>query len=102
MVDHTDIIRGLLSSITALDGLPHPRPAGRLLLAVALAGKGANDDAVAGLASMPVAGARDVIPTMLLGVSMSPPSSLPTRSGIRITADGQRHLINMRDHLIGG
>ena len=52
MVDYTLLMRGLLSAVTALDELPHPRPAGRLLLAAALAGKGANDDAVASLASM--------------------------------------------------
>ncbi|MGI3901549.1 MAG: hypothetical protein ACRYGP_01340 [Janthinobacterium lividum] len=51
MDDHTQLIRGLLSAVTALDELLHPRPAGRLLLAAALAGTGANDDAVASLAS---------------------------------------------------
>ena len=110
MSDHTDIMRGLLSAITSLDELPHPRPAGRLLLAAALAGKSATDDAVASLASMPVAVARDVIPTMLVRCQHVPPLLAAktnqhllgvTYSNIRITADGQRRLIRMRDHLIG-
>ncbi len=111
MGDHTHLMRGLLSAVTALEELPHPRPAGRLLLAAALAGKGANDDAVASFASMPVAVAREVIPTMLVRCQHVPPLLAAktnrhllgtTYSNIRITADGQRRLILMRDHLIGG
>jgi hypothetical protein len=109
--DHTDLMRGLLSAITSLDELPHPRPAGRLLLAAALAGKGANDDAVASLASLPVAVAREVISTMLVRCQHVPPLLAAktnrdilgvTYSNIRITADGQRRLIRMRDHLVSG
>ena len=111
MDDHTALMRGLLSAVTALDELPHPRQAGRVLLAAALAGKGCSDDAVASLASMPVAVVRDVIPTMLVRCLIVP-ALLGARtnahplginySNIRVTADGQRRLISMRDHLIGG
>ncbi|MGI3903358.1 MAG: hypothetical protein ACRYGP_13085 [Janthinobacterium lividum] len=109
MDDHTALMRGLPSAITAFDELPHPRPAGRLLLA-ALAGKGANDDAVASLASMPVTVAREVTPTMLVRCQHVPTLLAAktnrhllgtTYSNIRITADGQRRSIRMRDRLIG-
>ena len=72
MDDHTELVRGLLSAVTALDALPHLRGAGRLLLSAALAGKGRSDDAVASLASMPISVAREVIPTMLVWVPACP------------------------------
>lgn len=45
--DHTRLLRALLSAVTDLDELPHPRHAGRVLLAAAVEGKGCSDDAVA-------------------------------------------------------
>ena len=44
--DQTRLLRALLSAVTDLDELPHPRHAGRLLLAAAVEGKGCSDDAV--------------------------------------------------------
>ena len=51
--------------MTDLDELPHLGPTGRVLLAAAVAGNGASDDAVARAASMPVAIVRDVLLSML-------------------------------------
>ena len=60
---------------------------------------------------MPIAVARDVIPTMLVRCLHAPPLLAAktnrhplgtTYTNIRITADGQRRLIGMRDHLLGG
>ena len=53
--DHTRLLRALLSAVTDLNELPHPRHAGRLLLTAAVEGKGCSDDAVALAPSMPVA-----------------------------------------------
>ena len=61
----TRLLRGLLSAHTDLDVLPHAGPAGRVMLAAAVAGKGCSDDAVARAASMPVDAVRHIIPTML-------------------------------------
>ena len=61
----TRLLRGLLSAHTDLDVLPHAGPAGRVMLAAAVAGKGCSDDAVARAASMQVDAVRDIIPTML-------------------------------------
>ena len=52
--DHARLLRGLLAAHTDLDVLPHAGPAGRVMLAAAVAGKGCSDDAVAHTASMRV------------------------------------------------
>ena len=62
---HTKLLRGLLAAVTDLDVLPHAGPAGRVLLAAAVSGKGCSDDAVASNASMPVAAVREILPSML-------------------------------------
>jgi hypothetical protein len=63
--NYTRLLRALLSAVMDLDGLPHPRHTGRLLLAAAVEGKGCSDDAVARAASMPVDKEREVLPAML-------------------------------------
>ena len=107
--DHTRFLRALLTAVVDLDELPHPRHAGRLLLAAAVAGTGCSDDAVARAASMPVAIVREVLPSMLdrcLHVpalvtakeNRTPAGTLYT--GIRLTGEGQRRVLLMRDYLI--
>ena len=54
-----------LNVVADLDELPHPRVAGRIILAVAVVGRGCSDDAVARVASMPVDAVRAVIPAMV-------------------------------------
>ena len=51
--------RGLLAAVTDLDVLPHAGPAGRVMLAAAVAGNGCSDDAVALAASMLAAAVRE-------------------------------------------
>lgn len=60
--DHTRLLHALMTAGVDLNELPHPRHAGRLLLAVAVEGKDCSDAAVARIASMLVAIARDVLP----------------------------------------
>ena len=106
--DHTRFLRALLSAVTDLDELPHPRHTGRVLLAAAVAGKSCSDDAVARAASMPVAIVREVLPTMLdrclhvpalltAKANRTPAGTLYT--GIRLTGEGQRRALLMRDYL---
>ena len=63
--DQTRLLRALLSAVTDLDELPHPGPAGRVLLAAVVAGKSCSDDAVARAASMPVDAVREIIPALV-------------------------------------
>ena len=106
--DQTRLLRALLSAVTDLDELPHPRHAGRVLLAAAVAGKSCSDDAVARVASMPVAAVRDVLPSMLdrclhvpalftAKANRTPAGTLYT--GIRLTGEGQRRVLLMHDCL---
>ena len=98
-----------MSAVTDLDELPHPRHAGRLLLAAAVAGKSCSDDAVARTASMPVAAVREIIPSML-DRCLHVPALLVTKAnrtpagtlytGIRLTGEGQRRVLLMRDYLV--
>ena len=53
--DHMKLLCGLLAAYTDLDVLPHTGPAGRVMLAAAVAGKGCSNNAIARAASMPVA-----------------------------------------------
>ena len=96
--DHTRLLRTLLSAVTDLDELPHPRHAGRLLLAAAVAGKSCSDDAVARTASMPVAAVREVLPATLdrclhvpamLKATVNRHPLGTTYTGIRLTGEGQ-------------
>ena len=109
MDDHTRLLRAFLSAVTDLDELPHPRHAGRLLLAAAVEGKACSDDTVARAASMPVAIVRDVLPTMLdrclhvpalLTAKANRTPAGTTYTGIRLTGEGQRRVLLMRDCLI--
>ena len=59
--DHTQFLRALLTAVVDLDELPHPRHAGRVLLAAAVEGKGCSDDAVARAASMTGAAVRSTV-----------------------------------------
>ena len=108
MDDHTQLLRAMLTVVVDLDELPHPRHAGRVLLATAVAGKSCSDDAVARAASMPVAVVREIIPTMLdrclhvpallaAKANRTPAGTLYT--GIRLTGEGQRRVLLMRDCL---
>lgn len=45
--DHTRLLWAVLTAVVDLNELPHPRHAGRVLLAAAVAGSGVSDDAVA-------------------------------------------------------
>jgi hypothetical protein len=103
--DHTRILRALLTAVMDLDELPHSRHAGRVLLAAAVAGKSCSDDAVARVASMPVAAVRVVLPMMLdrclhvpalltAKANRTPAGTLYT--GIRLTSEGQHRVLLMR------
>ena len=107
--DYTRPLRALLTAVVVLDDLPHPRHAGRVLLAAAVEGKGCSDDAVARAASMPVAIVRDVLSTMLdrclhvpallvAKANHTPAGTLYT--GIRLTGEGQRRVLLLRDCLM--
>jgi hypothetical protein len=107
--DHIRFLRALLSAVTNLDELPHPRHAGQLLLAAAVEGKGCSDDAVARAASMPVAIVRDVLPSMLdrclhvpalLTAKTNRDPLGTTYTGIRLTGEGQRRVLLMRDYVV--
>ena len=106
--DHTRLLRALLTAVVDLDDLPHPGPAGRVLLAAAVAGKSCSDDAVARTTSLPVDAVREIIPTMLerclhvpallvAKANRTPAGTLYT--GIRLTGEGQRRVLLMRDCL---
>ena len=107
--DHTRLLRALVTAVVDLDDRPHPRHAGRVLLAAAVAGNGASDDAVARVASMPVDAVRAIIPAMVdrclhvpavltAKANRTPAGTLYT--GIRLTGEGQRRVLLMRDYLV--
>jgi hypothetical protein len=109
MTDHTRLLRALLSAVTNLDELPHPRHAGRLLLAAAVQGKGCSDDVVARVASMSVGAVRDVLPSMLdrylhvpalltAKVNRTPAGVLYT--GIQLTGERQCRVLLLRDYVV--
>ena len=106
--DHTWALRGLLAAVSDLAEVPHAGPVGRVLLAVAVAGKGCSDDTVARSASMPVDAVREVLPSMLVRCLQVPPlltaKANPHRlgltySGIRLTGEGSRRIIKLREYL---
>ena len=104
----TRLLRGLLEAVTSLDALPHGGPAGRVMLAAAVAGRGCSDDAIALAASMPVGEVREILPSMLercqhvpallaakvnrhpLGISFT---------GIRLMGEAERRLRKFQDYL---
>ena len=107
--DHTRLLRALLTAFVELNELPHPRHAGRVLLAAAVAGKSCSDDAVARTASLPVDAVREIIPSMVdrclhvpallvAKANRTPAGTLYT--GIRLTGEGQRRVLLMRDCLM--
>ena len=107
--DHTRLLRALLTAFVELNELPHPRHAGRVLLAAAVAGTSCSDSAVARTASLPVDAVREIIPSMVdrclrvpallvAKVNRTPAGILYT--GIRLTGEGQRRVLLMRDCLI--
>ena len=107
--DHTRLLRALLSAVTDLDELPHPRHAGRLLLAAAVEGKGCSDDVLAHAASMPVAAVRDVLPSMLdrclqvparLKATVNRHPLGTTYTGIRLSGEGRRRVLQVRDYVL--
>ena len=106
--DHTRLLRGLLAAVTDLDVLPHPGPAGRVLLAAAVSGKGCSDDTVASNASMPVAAVREILPSMmercqhvpaLLTAKVNRHPLGTTYGGIRLTGEAMRRLRKFEDYL---
>ena len=107
--EHTRLLRGLLAAHTDLDVLPHAGPAGRVMLAAAVAGPGCSDNAVALNASMPVAAVREILPSMLeqcqhvpalltAKANRTPAGTLFT--GIRLTGEGQRRMLLVRDYVV--
>ena len=101
-------LRGLLAAVTDLDALPHTGPAGRVMLAAAVAGKGCSDDAIALAASMPVATVREILPSMmercqhvpaLLAAKVNRHPLGTTYTGIRLTEDAERRLRKAQDYL---
>ena len=107
--DHTRLLRAMLTAVVDFDDLPHPRHAGRVLLAAAVASSGVSDDAVARAASMPVAAVREILPAMVdrclhipalltAKANRTPAGTLYT--GIRLTGEGQRRVLLMRDYLV--
>ena len=107
--DHASLLRALLTAVVDLDELPHPRHAGRVLLAAAVAGNGASDDAVARAASMPVSAVREVLPAML-DHCLHVPALLTAKAnrtpagtfytGIRLTGEGQRRVLLVQDYVV--
>lgn len=107
--DHTRLLRGLLAAHTDLDVLPHTGPAGRVMLAVAVAGPSCSDDAIAHAASMPVAAVREILPSMMERCQHVPalltakanmvPGYAVTFTGIRLTGEASRRLRKARDYL---
>ena len=110
MVDdsRTKFLRGLLAAVTDLDVLPHAGPAGRVMLAAAVAGKGCSDDALALAASMPVAAVREILPSMmercqhvpaLLAAKVIRHPLGTTYTGIRLTGEAERRLRKFQEYL---
>ena len=104
----TRFLRGLLAAVGSLDALPHGGPAGRVMLAAAVAGKGCSDDAIALAASMPVTEVREVLPSMLercqhvpalLAAKVNRHPLGITFSGIRLTGEAERRLRKFEDYL---
>ena len=100
--DHTEILRALLTAMVALNDLPHPRYAGRLLLATALVGNGCSDDAVARTAAIPIGEVQEIIPSMLdrclhipaLLTAKANRTPAGTRyTGIQLTDEGHRQVL---------
>ena len=109
MDDHPSLLRALLTAVVDLDELPHPRHTRRLLLAAPVAGKSCSDDAVARAASMPVDAVREIIPAMvdrclhipaLLAAKASRTPAGTLYTGIRLTGEGQRRVLLMRDYVV--
>ena len=107
----TKLLRGLLAAVTDIDVLPHAGPAGRVMLAAAVAGKGCSDDAVALAASMPVAAVRELLPSMLercqhvpalLAAKVNRHPLGTTYTGIRLTGESERRLRKFEDYLTRG
>ena len=109
MDDHARLLRAMLTAVVDLDELPHPRPAGRVLLAAAVAGKSCSDDAVARVALMPVDVVREVLPPMLdrclhvpalltAKANRTPAGTLCT--GIRLTGEDQRRVLLLQDYVV--
>ena len=106
--DHTKLKLGLLDATVALAELPHAGQVGRILLAVAVNGKGCSDDAISLSASLPIAVVREVLPSMLerclhvpplLTAKANPHRLGLTYSGIRLTGEGSRRIIKLREYL---
>ena len=104
-------LRGLLAAVTDLDALPHTGPAGRVMLAAAVAGKGCSDDAIALAASMPVGEVREILPSMmercqhvpaLLAAKVNRHPLGITFSAIRLTGEAERRLRKFEDYLSRG
>ena len=106
--DLTKLPRGLLASVVDLDVLPHPGPAGQVMLAAAVAGNGCSDDAIARAGSMPVAAVRKILPSML-EQCLHVPALLTAKAnrtpagviytGVRLTGEANRRLRKARDYL---
>lgn len=87
--------------MVAFNELPHPRYAGRVLLATAFADGVCSDVAVARTAAIPVEKIREIIPSMLdrclrvpalLEAKKTRTASGTRYEGIRLTAEGQRRV----------
>ena len=105
----TQRLHGLLAAVTDLDALPHAGPAGRVMLAAAVAGKGCSDDTIARLASMTVTAVREILPSMMERCQHVPallaakatlaPGGAIVFSGIRLTGEATRRLLKLQDYL---
>ena len=107
--DQTRLLRALLTAFVELNELPHPRHAGRVLQAAAVAGRSCSDSVVARTVSLPIDAVREIIPSMVdrclhvpallvAKANRTPAGTLYT--GIRLTGEGQRRVLLMRDCLI--
>ena len=101
----TRLLRGLLAAVTALDVLPHAGPAGRVLLAAAVAGRGCSDDAVASNAIDDGRGCTGgpaehdgAMPALLAAKVNRHPLGI-TFTGIRLTGEAERRLRKFEDYL---
>ena len=107
--DYIRLLRALLTAMVALNELPHTRYAGRVLLASAVGGHGCADDTVARIACVPVETVREILPSMLdrclhvpalltAKANRTPAGTLYT--GIRLTSEGQRRVLLIRDYVV--
>ena len=107
--DHTGLLRAMLTAVVDLEELPHPLTPAEVRTQRICWVASCSDDAVAHVASMPVDAVREVLPSMLdrclhvpallaAKANRTPAGTLYT--GIRLTGEGQRRVLLLRDYIV--